>query len=240
MSGRRYLGVFAFAVALAAAAGVLMGHRAEVIAHGEAPPRFVRLTKIVPPYPGAAFYPMGHELHFDGWRREMGYAVTRDRPAKVVTRYEAIWRGQGLTVERYRRGGVESVTAQDGRWMRTIMASPQPRGTVIVASVSGVAEAAHPLRLPIPPACEVAADTGALDRDGPTEAAALACGGFVAEVVDFYDELLEGAERHAEVSERGGQVVYRDAHGLEVRLLVHQASLEPPRVGATLSWQEQR
>ncbi len=242
MTLRRFAGVFVFAVAAAAVAGVLTarGDRAE--AYGEQRQRFVRLSKLVPIYPGALFYPLGDSVHSGGLDREMAYARTEDPPWKVAERYQGIWESQGLRVRRESQPVRETVTAYafEDDWVRTLVAESDGAQTTLVASVRLLDGAMPDPSFPIPESCELVDHTGARDLGVRTEIAYLACAGYLAELLDFYDDLLHGTRRTPKAVADEVAFITWSGDALEVTLAASQAGVDPPATAATLTWQGRR
>ncbi|MFC1611178.1 hypothetical protein ACFL6C_09475 [Myxococcota bacterium] len=245
MSRRRIVLVLVAGVAVAAMAGVLVARHEHAQAYGEQLQRFEMLTKLIPPYPAAFFYPMGEDLHVDGVSREMAYAMTEDPPRKVADRYEAVFGSQGFEVERFEVGGETWVVASDDKdpWLRTVMTMPSQGMTMILASVRPLDRLPQLPRVPVPESCRVISHTGARDGGVRTEMAFLVCEGYLSELLDFYDDALYGSRRRVRIQEGGAdgsaQVTY-SAEGVEVILAALQADIDPARVTASVTWQERR
>lgn len=241
----RYLvALWLLGVAGAAVAGVLAAMQEEAVAYSEPAPRFTNLTDLVPPYPGAAFFPMGDSLNVDGFTREMGYALSGDLPAKVADRYEAIWRSQGFKVERQARQTEQRVTAtaQSDPWMRTVVATLSGERTAIVASVREVFATPQPPATPVPRFCKVVSYTGGRDQGIMTEMVFLSCEGYLRELVEFYDGALHGTRRIDRFAAQTDDPVHITYSGseLEVMLSASQLADDPPRTVASVTWQERR
>lgn len=237
---RRPLALYATALVASAIAGIFAARR-ELAAAGGLPPPVEAVSRAVPPYPGAPFYALGEELHVDGWARRMAYALTPDAPRRVADRYEAVWRSQGLDVQRRGDGLVSAVGAGLRRTVVISEAAPfftgRPDATLLVASVTGDAELrGAPTRLPLPAPCELDESTGARDTFGAAEALQATCALSPDEVEHFYDASLAGLEKFV------GAPTYIEynGEGMHVRLSIISTSSAPPRTRVSLAWQEAR
>ncbi len=243
MSARRVVAVFAVALGVAALAGVLVARHDEAQAFAERLVTSATLARHVPPYPDSRAMPLGETVHVSGVARELAYALTVDAPDKVADRYEGIWRSQGLRVERRAHDGAEWVTAfaDEDPWVRTVVASATERGTVLVQSLRPLRGSAAVPAFPCPAGCVLLDHTGARDGGVTTEVVFLACDGYLAELVDFYDDLLVSLERRERLRESGPASLFVTYSGAthEVSLAATESG-DPPRVAATITWQERR
>jgi hypothetical protein len=242
MSTRGFAGLFVLAVAAAAVAGVLVARGEPAQAYGEQLQRFAHLSKLVPIYPGATFYPLGETVHVGGLEREMGYARTPDPPWKVGERYQGIWESQGLRVTRDSLPSRDAVTAHafEDDWVRTVVAESDGAQTTIVASVRLLDAPMPEPSFPIPESCEVVDHTGARDEGVRTQIAYLACEGYLVELIDFYDDLLHGATRKPRAVGEEVAFITWSAEATEVTLTASQADVDPPATAATITWQGRR
>ncbi|MBI5510978.1 MAG: hypothetical protein HY903_19630 [Deltaproteobacteria bacterium] len=247
---RRLLALIAIGAVLvagAAVAGVLAARREVAKARADEAPTFANLSRLVPAYPGARFFPMGEALRTAGVWREMGYALTEDSVRQVADRYEGIWRSQGYAVERRGTGAGEWVMAQDLKdpWARAVFVSQVGGETVIVASVRDLWRAPEPAPVPVPPDCEVVSDDGARDHGVATSQVLLSCRAHLDEIVRYYDTALAGGVRRehlgANAGDRQAYLTYADARR-QVTLLATESDATPetPRVSVSITWQEER
>jgi hypothetical protein len=241
MTGRRFFALLVFAMAAAAGAGVLTARRDAAEAFAEPVHRLAHLPELVPAYPRSFTFPLGESVQVSGMPREMAYALTDDGPWKVADRYEAIWQSQGFRVKRDEHQGSLWVTAFSlaDPWVRTVIATAAPEGTIILQTVrrlDGVFEAP---RVPVPRFCALADQTGGVDDGVRSEMVFLACDAYLNEVIDYYDDALQGTTRTVRLEELGRSVylTYSEA-SREVMLAASQADTDPPRTAVSLTWQE--
>ena len=246
--GRRFAAIFFAGCAAAAVAGVLVAHHEDAQALNETSERFVNLSHLIPSYPDAHFFPMGESLGVSGLWREMGYAITPDRPRKVADRYEAIWTSQGFAVDHHSadEGEWVSASALGEPWVRAILATRDGDKTIIVASVHNLARPLESPPMPVSPLCDIVSDDGAKDHGVQTAQVLMSCKTHLDEIVDYYDGALQGATRSerfgADGSCHDAYITYSE-RDREVSLIAKESDPDPdgtPRTAVSITWQERR
>ncbi len=242
------------ALLLSALVGVLSVEMNSLQAYSESISRFTNLHKLIPAHPGSVFLPMGDEVDVGGWSREMGYALTKDSAFKVAERYQAIFEGEGLVVERRSDEVSESVVAfaPGDEWLRTIVATKNQAqtfgnklsgGSTIIASITPALAGFKAPDIPTPPDCQVVSHTGARDQNIRTRLAFFECEGYVEDVVKFYDqELLGSTKKVMPGSKRNSKHLHYSSAARSVDLVLVQSPQKDtdkgPRLALSLTWQE--
>ena len=242
---RTRLGLALLALAGAAGAGVLTAEVDALEAKAEYPPELHRLPDEIPAYPDADYFPMGDELHVDGFAREMAYAVTADPVHKVINRYESIFTSRGFKVERHGSATEEWVIATDvaDPTLRTVIATEAQGHTAIIASVRDKLQEQSFRLVDWPSACTEISNYGARDGRVLRETTVLHCAMPIDALLLYYHQRFPGAQRSAllepTADAKQARISYRTKQR-EVAITASQAAGEPPVTTATVAWEEQR
>ena len=167
---------------------LILPHTIMAAAQGNAP---------IPDYPQSRLYPLGQGVHVNGQERQLSYALSQDQPEKVIAYYEGIFNAQSLITKRNDLGDAQSLTAflPGDAFLRTILATPNPAGTIIVASLSSSNPFGQNARVPMPEKCQTLSHTGAHDRGVQSEMAFIDCPLPAEEIEAFYNQKMAGAEK---------------------------------------------
>jgi hypothetical protein len=234
MTGRLVL-----AAALLGAAAATGALDAPSPAVAGAPPPPAIPPELVPPYRSAPFWPLGGTVHVGGRPRRLQYATPADGPTEVADVYEALWRSEGLTVTRRRLDSEDWVVAHDARVLRTIVAVPRGRGTLLVASARDRGDETVPDPVPRPAGCAPSGRGGSDDPGARRELAAFNCAGNADAALAFYRERFGPGLAVAADGSRGS--VTRFAAGAtEVVVTTRPLAGDPRRTLLVVDWQEPR
>ena len=243
LTPRRFAALAALGLVASAGLGVLTARVRPLEAAVEYPPELGIVGVEIPPYPNAQLLPLGDRVHTGGADRAMAYGITPDPAERVAERYAELFRGRGLSVRLRALGDERVITATDlpAGLIRTVVVADTGNGTSIIASVADPGADEAPLRVPVPPRCDVADRSGATDGALTTEVVTLRCEAAIADVATFYDGRLAGSERRAllepTVDRKSLRVTYTSAR-LSVTVAADQPPEPTPVTAVSVSWQE--
>jgi hypothetical protein len=197
---------------------------------------------LIPNYPGSHLYPLGQGVHINGQERQLSYALSNDHPEKIIGYYEGLFRAQGLSVKHNHLGQAQSLTAftPGDMVLRTILVTPNPAGTVIVASISSTNPFGQTTSVPVPEKCQVLSHTGAIDGPVQSELVFLDCPFGAEQVEVFYNQKMAGAEKSDYHQGDGKSLLrYENPHAF-LQLNLEERSEPKIATALVLLWQHEK